>query len=210
MKTRETTDMKRKKLLIMMLITVLVISSAVLTSCRKKAETSEKPEPAAAEETTADKAENAQVPEGSGSENAAENSDAEEPAEEAADTSAKKTTKKEEKKNTSKKTEKSKEKDGGENTASKTAQKKWVDPVYKTVEHPEEGHYETETEWYCLCGKYVGSKDGWKQHREEFLASNGGVCNGEHVRPDPKEVQVWVVDKPAWTEKVLVSEGHWE
>lgn len=95
-------------------------------------------------------------------------------------------------------------------TKEKEKKKKWVEPVYKTVEHPEEGHYETVTEWYCLCGKYVGSKEGWKKHREEFIASNGGVCNGEHVRPDPKEEQVWVVDKAAWSEQVLVSEGHWE
>ena len=116
----------------------------------------------------------------------------------------KKETKK--KKTENKKNDKSSEK----KTEEKESKKKWVEPVYKTVEHPEEGHYETVTEWYCLCGKYVGSKEGWKKHREEFIASNGGVCNGEHVRPDPKEEQVWVVDKAAWSEQVLVSEGHWE
>lgn len=28
--------------------------------------------------------------------------------------------------------------------------------------------------------------------------------------PYNEPIQVWVVDSPAYTEKVLVSEGHWE
>ena len=68
------------------------------------------------------------------------------------------------------------------------------------------------TRYFCLCGLEVGSPDGWKQHRADFIASNGGVCNGKHVSYSKEDVteEHWVVDSPAWDEQVLVSEGHWE
>lgn len=100
----------------------------------------------------------------------------------------------------------SKQKTKKDNKKTVKKAKKWIEPVYKTVSHPEEGH--TEVRYYCKCGKDVGSVAGWKKHRADFIESNGGVCNGEHVNYSMEEE--YIVDKAAWTEEVLVSEGHWE
>ncbi len=201
--------MKKNGILILLTVTLLVCALA-LGGCGKDAE-----EAVSNEDITTE--ENAQAEKEETAEASAEMEPAsEEPAETNVEPAEKEAPKEEpvkEKPEKKKKEEKQKSKAKKKTSSGKTEkekEKKWVDPVYKTVDHPEEGHYETVTEWYCLCGKYVGSKEGWKKHREDFIASNGGVCNGEHVRPDPKEKQVWVVDKEAWSEKVLVSEGHWE
>ena len=103
----------------------------------------------------------------------------------------------------------------GAKPATEPKQKKWVDPVYETVEHPEEGHYESVVvgqRYFCLCGQEVDSPEGWKQHRADFIASNGGKCNGQHVSYTMEDIveEQYVVDSPAWSEKVLASEGHWE
>lgn len=74
---------------------------------------------------------------------------------------------------------------------------------------------------YCGESPIFDDYEGWKAHQDAFLAEMRKTdpyyqCTGRH-RPAkyidvPEEVseQVWVVDRAAWTEKVLVSEGHWE
>ena len=121
-----------------------------------------------------------------------------------------------------------------------TRKKVWVDPVYEEVYHEEVGHWETKTHTVTkvICGgtdhnpgdpNYDGpfggpspifdDVSGWKAHQEAFIAEMRKddpyyQCTGRH-RP-AKEIQVeesydeWVVDEAAWTEQVLVTEGHWE
>ena len=79
-------------------------------------------------------------------------------------------------------------------------------PYYETVEHPEEGHYET-----------VVVKPSWTEtveHPEEGhyeKIEHPAVTEQKWVVDKPAVYeQVWVVDKPAWDEIVHhPEEGHW-
>ncbi|HHW95299.1 MAG TPA: hypothetical protein GX736_05185 [Mogibacterium sp.] len=109
-----------------------------------------------------------------------------------------------------------------ESTASKKPEKKdpskkgktWVPPVYKTVHHKEEGHYETKLLYVICtpgkCGKRFSTEAAWYKHWQDYMASNGGVCDHMHDNPRKVTEQVYVVDKPAYTEKVLVKKGYWK
>ena len=97
----------------------------------------------------------------------------------------------------------------------------------ETVEHPEEGHYETvvvKPAWdeevhrigtFCHnCGFEIHSIDEWIAHSE---ASNGQCMSygdkevTEIIHHEAVVEQQWKVDKPAWTETVEhPEEGHWE
>lgn len=107
------------------------------------------------------------------------------------------------------------------------AGKKWVDPVYKEVYHEEKGHYETQNTGRIKCcgsrsGKdgcdvYFSSMDAYKAHQQAYVEKKRKElndpdyeCQGDHAPAKYETKEVWVVDEAAWTEKVLVSEGHWE
>ena len=85
-------------------------------------------------------------------------------------------------------------------------------PVYETVHHPEEGHWETVT---------IIDKEAWTEtinHPEEGHYETVTVIDKEawtETIEHPEEGHyetVTIVDKEAWDEEVLVSpeEGHWE
>ena len=96
----------------------------------------------------------------------------------------------------------------------------------ETVEHPEQGHYETvvvKPAWdeevhrigtFCHnCGFEIHSIDEWIAHSE---ASNGQCMSygdkevTEIIHHEAVVEQQWKVDKPAWTETVEhPEEGHW-
>ena len=189
--------MKNNTIRLITVISILLLTLVLVCSCENNnTSTSEnkevkvvenvktvQPEKSDADEITEDKKseENNQEDEASVEEQSFQSMD---------DSSFKEEKKQAEKKSTSKEKEKKKK------------EEKKPKPVYKTVTHPEEGH--TEVHYFCKCGKEVGSVDGWKKHRADFIESNGGVCNGEHVNYSMEEK--YVVDREAWTEQVLVSE----
>lgn len=73
------------------------------------------------------------------------------------------------------------------------AEYKHHEAVYDTVHHPEEGHYEVRTICHT-CGMDIS---GWAvKHLEESLN-----CIGYGDK------EVWIVDKAAWDEQVLVKEA---
>lgn len=94
---------------------------------------------------------------------------------------------------------------------------KWVKYVSNTIQHKEEGHYETKVvkaaydepqyDWHNVCnkcGKDMGTDD-WN------VANHGDICDGSYsciqvqvgtIHHDAETTQVWVVDKPAYTEYV--------
>lgn len=94
---------------------------------------------------------------------------------------------------------------------------KWVKYVSNTIQHKEEGHYETkvvkaaydepkyEEHNVCnKCGKDLGTDD-WN------VINHGDICDGSYsciqvqvgtIHHDAETTQVWVVDKPAYTEYV--------
>lgn len=94
---------------------------------------------------------------------------------------------------------------------------KWVKYVSNTIQHKEEGHYETKVvkaaydepqyDWHNVCnkcGKDLGTDD-WN------VLNHGGICDGSYsciqvqvgtIHHDAETTQVWVVDKPAYTEYV--------
>lgn len=75
------------------------------------------------------------------------------------------------------------------------AEYKHHDAVYDTVHHPEEGHYEILT--VCsTCGFVITSNDDIVKHFTESPSCTGW-----------KDVEKWIVDKPAWDEQVLVKEA---
>lgn len=93
----------------------------------------------------------------------------------------------------------------------------WVKYVANTIQHKEEGHYETKVvkaaydepqyDWHNVCnkcGKDLGTDD-WN------VANHGDICDGSYsciqvqvgtIHHDAETTQVWVVDKPAYTEYV--------
>lgn len=94
---------------------------------------------------------------------------------------------------------------------------KWVKYVSNTIQHKEEGHYETKVvkaaydepqyDWHNVCnkcGKDLGTDD-WN------VINHGDICDGSYsciqvqvgtIHHDAETTQVWVVDKLAYTEYV--------
>ena len=94
---------------------------------------------------------------------------------------------------------------------------KWVKYVSNTIQHKEEGHYETKVvkaaydepqyDWHNVCnkcGKDLGTDD-WN------VINHGDICDGSYsciqvqvgtIHHDAETTHVWVVDKPAYTEYV--------
>lgn len=94
---------------------------------------------------------------------------------------------------------------------------KWGKYVSNTIQHKEEGHYETKVvkaaydepqyDWHNVCnkcGKDLGTDD-WN------VINHGDICDGSYsciqvqvgtIHHDAETTQVWVVDKPAYTEYV--------
>ena len=94
---------------------------------------------------------------------------------------------------------------------------KWERYVVNTIKHPEQGHYETKVvkaaydepqyDWHNVCNKcgYDMGTDDWE------VLNHGDVCDGSYscilvqvgtIHHDAETTQVWVVDKPAYTENV--------
>mgnify|MGYP000818727694 CR=1 FL=1 len=94
---------------------------------------------------------------------------------------------------------------------------KWVKYVSNTIQHKEEGHYETKVvkaaydepkyEEHNVCNKcgYDMGTDDWN------VINHGDICDGSYsciqvqvgtIHHDAETTQVWVVDKPAYTEYV--------
>lgn len=70
-----------------------------------------------------------------------------------------------------------------------------VAPVYDYIDHPQEGHYET---YEVVPGYYESyTKD-----------ADGNVVPIEDTWVEPTMGERYVIDKEAWTEKVLVKEGY--
>ena len=93
----------------------------------------------------------------------------------------------------------------------------WVKYVANTINHPEQGHYETKVvkaaydepkyEEHNVCNKcgYDMGTDDWE------VLNHGDVCDGSYscipvqvgtIHHDAETTQVWVVDKSAYTEYV--------
>lgn len=109
--------------------------------------------------------------------------------------------------------------DSSSGTANKTAAHThtWVKYVANTIQHKEEGHYETKVvkEAYdepqysamvvCGCGKAFNTVEEWADHQiDDDCILGYSVKNVEvgKIHHDAETTQVWVVDKPAYTEYV--------
>lgn len=94
---------------------------------------------------------------------------------------------------------------------------KWVKYVSNTIQHKEEGHYETKVvkaaydepqysaKVVCGCGKAFDTVEEWADHQTDDDCILGySVKNVEvgKIHHDAETTQVWVVDKPAYTEYV--------
>lgn len=96
----------------------------------------------------------------------------------------------------------------------------WVKYVVNTINHPEKGHYETKVvkaaydepqyDWHDVCNK-CGADLGDGLDGGEAIANHGDICDGSYsnvrvqvgtIHHDAETTQVWVVDKPAYTEYV--------
>ena len=96
----------------------------------------------------------------------------------------------------------------------------WVKYVANTIQHKEEGHYETKVvkaaydepqyDWHDVCNK-CGADLGDGLDGGEAIAKHYVECNGSYsnvrvligsIHHDAETTQVWVVDKPAYTEYV--------
>ena len=96
----------------------------------------------------------------------------------------------------------------------------WVKYVANTIQHKEEGHYETKVvkeaydepqyDWHDVCNK-CGADLGDGLDGGEAIANHGDICDGSYsnvrvqvgtIHHDVETTQVWVVDKPAYTEYV--------
>jgi len=107
--------------------------------------------------------------------------------------------------------------DSSAGTANKPAAHTWVKYVANTIQHKEEGHYETKVvkeaydepqyDWHNVCNKcgYDMGTDDWN------VINHGDICDGSYsciqvqvgtIHHDAETTQVWVVDKPAYTEYV--------
>ena len=93
----------------------------------------------------------------------------------------------------------------------------WVKYVANTINHPEQGHYETKVvkaaydepqyDWHNVCNK-CGYDMGTNI---ENVVNHEDICDGSYscvqvqvgtIHHDAETTQVWVVDKPAYTEYV--------
>ena len=96
----------------------------------------------------------------------------------------------------------------------------WVKYVVNTINHPEQGHYETKVvkaaydepqyDWHNVCNK-CGADLGDGLDGGEALANHEDICDGSYsnvrvqigtIHHDAETTQAWVVDKPAYTEYV--------
>lgn len=94
---------------------------------------------------------------------------------------------------------------------------KWVKYVSNTIQHKEEGHYETKVvkdaydepqyDWHNVCNK-CGYDMGTNI---ENVVNHEDICDGSYsciqvqvgtIHHDAETTQVWIVDKPAYTEYV--------
>ncbi|HHW95433.1 MAG TPA: hypothetical protein GX736_05870 [Mogibacterium sp.] len=100
--------------------------------------------------------------------------------------------------------------------------KKWVPPVYKNVEHPAIVYYVatvqgngSSTERFSGSGSTQGEADNnamnkFLQAQKDYIRKNKlPGCDGTYGQGRVIERQT-VVEKEAWTEKVLVKEGYWK
>lgn len=93
----------------------------------------------------------------------------------------------------------------------------WVKYVANTIQHEEQGHYETKVvkaaydepqysaKVVCGCGKAFDTVEEWADHQTDDDCIWGySVKNVEvgKIHHDAETTQVWVVDKPAYTEYV--------
>jgi hypothetical protein len=93
----------------------------------------------------------------------------------------------------------------------------WVKYVANTIQHKEEGHYETKVvkaaydepqysaKVVCGCGKAFDTVEEWADHQiDDDCILGYSVKNVEvgKIHNDAETTQVWVVDKPAYTEYV--------
>lgn len=93
----------------------------------------------------------------------------------------------------------------------------WVKYVANTIQHKEEGHYETKVvkeaydepqyDWHNVCNKcgYDMGTDDWNVLNHENICDGSYSCIPVQVgtiHHDAETTQVWVVDKPAYTEYV--------
>ncbi len=94
---------------------------------------------------------------------------------------------------------------------------KWVKYVANTIQHEEQGHYETKVvkaaydepkyEEHNVCNKcgYDMGTDDWNVLNHENICDGSYSCIPVQVgtiHHDAETTQVWVVDKPAYTEYV--------
>lgn len=96
----------------------------------------------------------------------------------------------------------------------------WVKYVANTIQHKEEGHYETKVvkaaydepqyDWHDVCNK-CGADLGDGSDGGEANANHGDICDGSYsnvrvqvgtIHHDAVTEQVYVVDKAAYTENV--------
>lgn len=96
----------------------------------------------------------------------------------------------------------------------------WVKYVANTIQHKEEGHYETKVvkeaydepqyDWHNVCNK-CGYDMGTNI---ENVANHEDICDGSYsciqvqvgtIHHDAETTQVWVVDKPAYTYSVYAE-----
>lgn len=96
----------------------------------------------------------------------------------------------------------------------------WVKYVANTINHPEQGHYETKVvkaaydepqyDWHDVCNK-CGADLGDGLDGGEASGNHENICDGSYsnvrvqvgtIHHDAETTQVWVVDKPAYTEYV--------
>ena len=94
---------------------------------------------------------------------------------------------------------------------------KWIKYEANTIQHKEEGHYETKVvkEAYdepqysamvvCGCGKAFNTVEEWADHQIDddcILGYSVKSVEVGKIHHDAETTQVWVVDKPAYTEYV--------
>lgn len=109
--------------------------------------------------------------------------------------------------------------DSSSGTANKPAAHthKWVKYVVNTIQHKEEGHYETKVvkaaydepqysaKVVCGCGKAFDTVEEWADHQIDddcILGYSVKSVEVGKIHHDAETTQVWVVDKPAYTEYV--------
>lgn len=93
----------------------------------------------------------------------------------------------------------------------------WVKYVVNTINHPEQGHYETKVvkaaydepqysaKVVCGCGKAFDTVEEWADHQIDddcILGYSVKSVEVGKIHHDAETTQVWVVDKPAYTEYV--------